>query len=66
MHAPSEIRSLKSHLVEVFRDKQGNHYGMVISGMVISPSDRGGTEVSMWFSTLTRSKQQMSDSQQVS
>jgi hypothetical protein len=49
MHGPSEIQSLKSHAIAVFEDQQGNRYGMVISGMVISPDHAGDTQLSMWF-----------------
>ena len=49
VHAPAEIRSLKSHAVAVFEDKDGNRYGMVMSGMIISPDGGSGTELSMWF-----------------
>jgi hypothetical protein len=49
MHGPSEIRSLKSHTIAVFEDQQDNRYGMVISGMVISPDNAGNTGLSMWF-----------------
>ena len=48
-HAASEIQSLKNHAVAVFEDKEGNRYGMVISGMIISPDSDSGTELSMWF-----------------